>query len=283
MTAHRRSILTVLLTLLCGLIAPAFAQDGTSADELPFVPISQFGTSGTSYAPSRAVLTAEEEKEFQDYVKSAPLFPRYLFGASRDRAHAAYMTMPAALKQKVSKIWIVSPSKHSASVKGYIRLTPDVPDSVDVKWDYHVALAFSNAEGLQVYDAGIAPGKVLDGEAWFSHILPDPLSFWTLTAERIYFFHPTSAPGSTNKEIWGGSAYEYTGDPATAQTIPNSLARDAVGEAILKNRICEVMKTDAKEPDALLERLKKGEVTVGCEDLKKIFQTQRQAWIDRLR
>ena len=283
MMPHRRSIPLLLSTFLFILAATAFAQEGTSAEELPFVPIAQFGTTGSSYAPSRAVLTAEEEKECLDHVKSIPPFPRYLFSASRDRVHAAYMMLPAALKQKVSKVWIVSPSRHSASVKGFIRLTPDVPDSIDVKWDYHVALAYTNAEGLQVYDPAIAPGKVLDGEAWLSHIMPDPLSFWTLTAARIYFFHPTSAPGSTNKEIWGGNAYEYAGDPAAGQSIPNSLARDAVGEAILKNRICEVMKTDAKEPDALLERLKKGEVTAGCEDLPKIFQTQRQAWIERLK
>jgi hypothetical protein len=274
---------TLVFSLILLSTISAAAQDGTSADELPFIPIAQFGASGSSYMPSRAVFTPEEEKEFLDYVKAMPGFPRYLFSGSRDHAHAAWLLLPAALKPKVSKVWIVSPSKHSVSVKGIIRLTPDVPDSVEVKWDYHVALAYNNAEGLQVYDAGIAPGKVLDGEAWFSHIIPDPLSFWTITAGRIYFFHPTSAPGSVNKEIWGGSAYEYAGDPASAQTIPNSLARDAAGEAILKARLCEVMKTEAKEPDALLEKLKKGDFPAGCEELQKIFQTQRQAWVDRLK
>lgn len=258
------------------------AQTVTTAETLPFVSILEFGEYGRGFPPSRAVLTPAEEKTFQAYVKTLQ-FPNYIFSGCQDRAHAAYLLMPAPLKDKISKVWIVSPSKHSASVKGVVRLSPDVPGSIDVRWGFHVALAYKNDEGLQVYDACIAPGKVLEGGFWFAALKPDPLSFWTMTAARIYAFDPTAAPGSTNKEIWGGNAHEYTGASAADNLIPVGLARDAVGEAILKNRECEVLKTEAKDPEALLELLKKANVPQGCEDLLDMFKSRKQSWIDKLR
>jgi hypothetical protein len=252
-------------------------------DPLPFIPISEFGTFGAAFTPSQTTMSADEEKTFFEYVKNLPPFPRYIFGGSHDRAHAAYMMTPASLRSKVSKIWIISPSKHSASVKGVIKLSPTIPDSVDVKWGYHVALAYKNEEGLQIYDAGIAQGKVLAAGDWFAYLKMPPLTFWTMTAGRIYMFHPTNASNSSNKDIWGGNAYEYTGDPAAQQLIPAALARDAVGEAILKNRKCEMIKPEARDPDALLERLKKGTMPEGCEDLVELFKAQKQIWTDKLR
>lgn len=252
-------------------------------DPLPFIPISEFGTYGTAFTPSQTTLSAEEEKTFLEYVKNLSPFPRYIFGGSNDRAHAAYMMMPAPLRSKVSKIWVISPSKHSASVKGVIKLSPTVPDSLDVKWGYHVALAYKSEEGLQIYDGGIAQGKVLAAGDWFAYLKLPPLTFWTMTAGRIYLFYPTNAPNSSNKDIWGGNAYEYIGDPAAQQLIPAALARDAVGEAILKNRKCEIIKPGAKDPDALLDRLKKGTMPEGCEDMMELFKRQKQIWTDRLR
>jgi hypothetical protein len=260
----------------------AKAQTETTAETLPFVPIVEFGAYGGGFPPSQATLTPQEELAFQDHVKKLQ-FPSYIFSGCRDRAHAAWLTLPAALRDKVSKVWVVAPSRHSASVKGVIRLMPNIPGSIDVRWGYHVALAYKNEEGMQVYDGGIAQGKVLEGDAWFATLRPDPLSFWTMTAGRIYMFYPTAAPNSTNKEIWGGNAHEYAGPAAAEQWIPVSLARDAVGEAILKNRECEVMKPEAKDPDALLERLKKGDVPAGCENLLDLFKGQKQAWIEKLK
>lgn len=259
----------------------ANAQDVTTAETLPFVPIVEFGTYGGGFPPSLATLSPPEENSFQEHVKKLQ-FPSYIFSGCQDRAHAAWMLLPAALKDKVSKVWVVAPSRHSASVKGTIRLMPNIPGSLDVRWGYHVALGYKNEEGLMLFDGCIAPGKVLEGETWFAALRPDPLSFWTMTAGRIYMFYPTAAPNSVNKEIWGGNAYEYAGPPAAENRIPAALARDAVGEAILKNRECEVLKTEAKDADALLERLKKGDVPAGCEGLLDLFKKQKQVWIEKL-
>ena len=275
-------VVWVLMLVAC-VNRSAPAQDESDADTPPFVPIVEFGTYGAAFTPSPATLSAEEEKAFQDYAKNLAPFPRYILGGSQDRAHAAYMMMPASLRDKVSKIWVISPSKHSASVKGVIKLSPTVPDSLDVKWGYHVALAYKNADGLQIFDPGIGPGKVLLAGDWFAYLKLPPLTFWTMTAGRIYLFSPTNAPNSANKDIWGGNAFEYTGDSAAQQLIPAALARDAVGEAILKNRKCEFLKSEAKDPDAMQERLKKGNVPEGCEDLLTLFQTQKQAWIEKLK
>lgn len=263
-------------------VVSARAQAETTAESLPFVPIVEFGSYGSKFPPSQTVLTPEEEKAFQDHVKKLQ-FPTYIFGGGQDRAHAAYLTLPASLKDKVVKVWVVGASKHSASVKGVIRLVPNIPGSVGVRWGYHGALAYNNEDGLQVYDAAIAPGRVLEGGAWFAALKPDPLSFWTMTAGRIYMFSPTSAPNSTNTEIWGGNAHEYTGPPAAEHRIPIALARDAVGEAILKNRECEVWKPEAKDTEALLERLKKGDVPAGCENLLDLFKSRKQLWIEKLK
>lgn len=258
------------------------AQEVTTAETLPFVPIVEFGSFGGGFPPSLATLSPQEEQTFQDHVKKLQ-FPGYIFGGCRDRAHAAWLSLPAALRDKVSKVWVIAPSKHSASVKGVIRLMPNIPGSLDVRWGYHVALGYKNEEGLMVYDGGIGQGKVLEGEAWFAALRPDPLSFWTMTAGRIYTFYPTAAPNSTNKEIWGGNAHEYTGLAAAENWIPASLARDAVGDAILKNRECEVWKPEAKDADVLLERLKKGDVPAGCEGLLDLFKSTKQSWIERLK
>lgn len=279
-----RAIFTVLFFILLTFSGRLVLGQVESAEEepLPFVPISEFGTYGAAFTPSQATLSAEDEKAFHDYVKGAPQFPRYIFGGSQDRAHAAYMLMPASLKNKVSKIWVISPSKHSASVKGIIKLSPNVPDSLDVKWGYHAALAYKNDDGLQVYDPAIGQGKVLAAGDWFAYLKPSPLTFWTMTAARIYMFYATNAANSSNKDIWGGNAYEYTGDAAAQQLIPTALARDAVGEAILKNRKCEIIKPEAKDADALLDRLKKGTIPEGCEDLVELFKAQKKIWTDKL-
>lgn len=280
----RRVVFAVPVLLLSACFGmSARAQNDSDVDIPPFIPIVEFGTYGAAFTPSQAALSPEEEKAFQDYVKRLPPFPRYILGGSHDRAHAAYVMMPASLRDKVSKIWVISPSKHSASVKGVIKLSPTVPDSLDVKWRYHTALAYKNADGLQIFDPGIGPGKVLLAGDWFAYLKLPPLTFWTMTAGRIYLFSPTNAPNSSNKDIWGGNAFEYTGDPGARHLIPEALARDAVGEAILKNRKCEYLKAEAKDPDALQERLKKGNVPDGCEDLLTLFQTQKQAWIEKLK
>lgn len=270
------------LFFICFTAAAVQAQAVTTAETLPFVPIVEFGSYGGGFPPSQATLTPPEEKAFQDYVKKLQ-FPGYIFGGCQDRAHAAWLKLPIGLKDKVSKVWVVAPSRHSASVKGIIRLVANVPGSIDVRWGHHVALGYNNEEGLMVYDGCIAQARVLEGGDWFAALKPDPLSFWTMTAGRIYGFYPTSAPGSTNKEIWGGNAYEYTGGPAAENRIPTMLARDAVGEAILKNRECEVLKPEAKDADALSERLKKGDVPQGCENLLDLFKTTKQGWIEKLK
>lgn len=283
--AYRRVVITGLFLALFSCFNTLVHGQVESPDEdpLPFVPISEFGTYGAAFTPTQGTFTAEEEKALLEYITNLSPFPRYIFGGPHDRAHAAYVMMPASLRSKVSKIWIVSPSKHSASVKGVIKLSPTVPDSLDVKWGYHVALAYKNEEGLQIYDAGIGQGKVLAAGDWFAYLKLPPLTFWTMTAGRIYMFHPTNAPNSSNRDIWGGNAYEYTVDLAAQHLIPAALARDAVGEAILKNRKCEIIKPEAKDPDALLERLKKGTLPEGCEELLDLFKTQKQLWIDKLR
>lgn len=270
------------LFLICITAIAVRAQTVTTAETLPFVPILEFGSHGGGFPPSQATLAAPDEKAFQDYVKKLQ-FPGYMFGGCQERAHAAWLKLPTGLKDKVSKIWVVAPSRHSASVKGIIRLVPNIPGSIDVRWGHHAALAYNNEDGLMVYDGCIAQGRVLEGGVWFAALKPDPLSFWTMTAGRIYAFYPTSAPGSTNREIWGGNAYEYTGDPAAENRIPTMLARDAVGEAILKNRECEVLKPEAKDAEALLERLKKGDVPAGCENLVDLFKTTKEGWIDKLK
>jgi Glutaminase len=280
MRSSLKHFLTVFLLL--GFSAIAALAQVEAAEPPPFISILEFGEYGRGFAPSQATLTPQEEKIFHDYV-TALKFPNYLFSGCHDRAHAAWMMMPAALKDKVSKIWVVAASKHSASARGIIKLMPNIPGSVDVRWGYHVALAYKDEEGLQIYDAGIAQGKVLDAETWFAALKPDPLTFWTMTAGRIYLFYNTSAPFSTNKEIWGGNAHEYTGQSAAENWIPVALARDAVGEAILQRRECEVIKTEAKDPNTLLERLKKGDVPQGCEKLLDIYKTEKQRWIDKLK
>lgn len=266
----------MFLLLLCLAAFPHYLTAQTSGDDLPFVPIADIGESGRSFAPSQTVLTAQTEKTLQAHLKALK-FPVYIFSGGRDRTHFAYMSLPADLKAAVFKVWIVAPAKHSTVVKGFIRLAPIVPGSVDVRWSVHTALAYRSEEGMKVFDAAIAPGKILDGSVWFAALKPDHLSFWTMTDGRLYAFNEIATPGVT-RQLWNGDAMEYSGKPATEGWIASSLARDAVGEAILKDRACEVMRTDAKDAAGLLEKLQKGTVPAGCEDLLDLFKKSRASW-----
>lgn len=268
-----QSIKTILL-LLC---LTAFSQHlsaQTSGEYLPFVAIADIGENGRSFAPSQATITAQADKTLQAHLKALK-FPVYIFSGGRDRTHFSYLSLPADLKASVFKVWVIAPSKHSSVVKGSIRLAPIVPGSVDVRWSAHTALAWRGEEGMKVFDPAVAPGKVLDGAVWFAALKPDHLSFWTMTDPRLYAFQENMA----NRQLLTGEAMEYAGKPAAEGWIATSLARDAVGEAILKDRACEVMRTEAKDAAGLLEKLQKSTVPSGCEDLLELFKKSRASWL----
>lgn len=266
----------MFLLLICLAAFTHCINAQTSSDDLPFVPVADIGENGRSFAPPQTTVTAQTEKTLQANLKALK-FPVYIFSGGRDRTHFAYISLPADLKTAVFKVWIVAPAKHSTVVKGFIRLAPIVPGSVDVRWEQHAALAYRSEEGMKVFDPAIAPGKILEGAVWFAALKPDHLSFWTMSDGRLYAFNETATPGGA-RQLWNGEAIEYTGKPATDGWIASSLARDTIGQAILKDRACEVMRTDAKDAAGLLEKLQKGTVPSGCEDLLDLFKKSKTSW-----
>src|ERR1041384_7247796 len=73
---------------------------GEAPDARPFfLAISHFGANGAAIDPGDTRLSPAEEAQFAA-VAHAMAFPRYLYSGCDDRAHAAYLLLPAALRDK---------------------------------------------------------------------------------------------------------------------------------------------------------------------------------------
>ncbi|MEP4051078.1 MAG: protein-glutamine glutaminase family protein [Litorimonas sp.] len=267
------------------------ARDNPLAStSLPFLSLDSFGALKTdiSQDPVRQELTSQEEANLSQFL-SGLNFSEYLLSGCNDRAHAAYMMLPEDLKNKALKIWVASPGVYTRGVVGLIGLKND--DSVS--WGYHVALAFQTKEGLKVYDAGLAPGVLLKEQDWFDLAIYPPLSFKTFTPGKAYLFFNEDDDVTKlnnqkdwvlNKDIWTGEYYEYLGDAVANNTIPNALARDAVGQRVESAQACNDLMATKGFPDLLLSKLQaKDYDPVECALEASLFASSLADWTVRLK
>ena len=164
---------------------------------LPFLSLDDFGAAKTdeSQNPIRQALSKAEQEQLEVTLGELN-FPNYLLSGCHDRAHAAYMLLSEEIKDKAMKVWVVAPSAYTRGVKGTIGLQ----GNPGIKWRYHVALAFQTSKGIVVYDAGLAPNKLISEQDWFALAEYPALSFRTYTAGEAYLFYDEETP--INMDFW---------------------------------------------------------------------------------
>lgn len=263
---------------------PPAASGATEPAPSPmFLPVDRIGITGRNQVPAMAPVSEAERAAFQSYITGLPRFPAYLFSGCHDRAHAAYLLLPDSLKDRVAKLWVLSPSKYTAALPGFISLTNPPQGAENVQWDYHVALSYLDGDQVMVFDPALAPDRVLTREEWFSEMtFPQP-SIWTLSQGNVYMFYTTQTDQySVNRDIWSGNSSGYSGSFVQRNFIPEALARDAVGAAIANRNACPALLSEISEPTDLLTRLQKNDLPGECRDLAALFQGERSTWIRRL-
>lgn len=272
--------------------APALADRDPEALPRPFFhPVRLFGRYGPDNAPTGGALTAAEEMQLLQATSALERFAPYLFSGCHDRAQAAYMMLPAALRPKLMKIWIVAPARYTAGIGGRIELVGEDADSRAVKWGYHVALAWEGPDGLKIFDAALRPGQILNSGQWFGLMRIPHMAFWTLTRGNLYQFFYSDLDPTTNTAdyVWNGNAFNYEDittsdtDVWDQQTVPMNLARDAVGvQAMTDPTVCDEVREQVREPGRLLDILQAASPPTRCAASIRLFRAEWRRWAARL-
>jgi hypothetical protein len=229
--------------------------------------------------PHAEPLSSDEEAELTRLAPGIQAnFSPYLNSGCQNRAHATLLLLPAALRAKAMKIWVLSPGVYSVSLVGLIGLRGGQPERQGVQWGFHVALAFKKSNGdIIVLDSALSP-RPIDRVRWFEEMSLPQLAIWTLTAGNVYEFldwdvDPESKLNPVNRKVWGGLFRTDTPDqPIDRAKLAHELARDAVGADALAGRTCPKLTELVLAPRDLQAALD-GEVIAGCESS---FQRYRQ-------
>lgn len=272
-------ILRILLSTAAWLsVAPAVAAQEPSPVTVPlFQPAKDFGAAGPWNAPKEAVMTAQEEAAFKAAVEGMERFPGYLFSGCHDRAHAAYMLLPAALRAKTMKIWAIAPGRYTAVLPGLLGLRGGGA-AQEVSWGYHVALAYRDAGGrVRVVDPVLKPAEVLTERQWFDLMVLPRLSLWTLTAGDLYLYEASNLSPTTGYAsfVWNGNR-EFP----TTDRIARNIARDAVGVDATAGTACAEVNAKKADPGALSNFLAQGEASVppACRPSVAKFASEARRW-----
>lgn len=233
-------------------LALGFAGLGPAQGQSPVqVPYGQFGNPDRNSAgqPNNLQMTADEEAQFLAALRAID-FPAYFYSGCNDRAHAAYLMLPASLRPKVMKIWLATPTAYSPILRGAIGLAQPAADAPPVAWNYHIALAVRGPNGLRIYDAGLFPGRLLDRETWLAAMNIPPLTIEVLTHGRVYMLSQQNADTySLNSKVWNGTFYTYNGSYDTEQWIERALARDEIGDLAMRGDTCDYLRQLVARPD----------------------------------
>lgn len=231
-------------------------------------------------------LTESIRQEILTSITALPRFPDYLFSGCHDRAHAAYLLLPDSLKQYSAKMWLFAPERYTAGIRGTITLRENSQRSSEsgVSWGYHVALAFRDSAGtVYVFDPALSPDRLVTREEWFDLMVIPALAFWTLAPGSTYSFFSTLGLDLTNNEsrngnIFNGGMFDYTGAYFVERWIPRALARDAVGELVMKDQVCQELESLEREPGILQDRLDKNSVPAACTPALQLYREELVRW-----
>ncbi|WPB82650.1 protein-glutamine glutaminase family protein [Archangium violaceum] len=259
----------------------------TAQEAFPvYLPIEDFGKFGRENASSAPALTQAETTQFERAVAASEQFPAYLYSGCHDRAHAAYLMLPAALRPQVKKIWVVGPSRYTAAISGTIGLRAPDAASQAVKWGYHVALAVETPSGMRLFDPALRPGATITRDEWFALMKLPRLSIWTVTKGDLYLFNyaTLNMDAKNGNQVWNGNANYYELYAPKDRIIPDNLARDAVGVDALKGETCSAIRAQMTDPEALLKLLRGGAASApaNCASSIKKFEAEKERWTARL-
>jgi len=263
----------------------SFDVAAQSSNDLQYIPIGEFGAFGAGNASIAPMMSQEDAVHFEQVVASMPEFSHYLYSGCHDRAHAAYLLLPADLRSKVSKIWVVGPTSYTASISGTIRLRADDPDSRAVDWGYHVALMAETAHGTRIFDPALHPGATLSREQWFEKFVAPRLSIWLISDPAVYQFNYATldAKARNGTQVWNGNANRYEWLDAKLQRLPENLARDAIGVDAIDGEACKSIIALKTDPQKLSDFLDAGNGSVECDSSFKKYRRLSQEWKVRLK
>ena len=259
-----------------------WAQEPTPVGIPLYQPAKDFGAAGPWNAPKEAAMSVQEEKAFAAAVAGMESFPAYLFSGCHDRAHAAYMLLPAELRAKTMKIWAIAPGRYTAVLPGLIGLNGSGP-AESVAWGYHVALAYRNAQGqVRVVDPVLKPGEMLSEQQWFGLMKLPRMSLWTLTGGDLYLYEASNLAPTTGYAsfVWNGNRIF-----PTASAIAANIARDAVGVDATAGTACAEINATKTDPGALFNFLSQGEASApaACRPSIVKFQKDLTRWETKLK
>lgn len=279
----KRYVLATLGLALALAASPGHAQPSAQprSAEPRYVEATAFRPPQLTPQPFR--MSRATQRSVAEAVRALPRFPDYLYSGCHDRAHAAYMLLPDSLVAYATKVWLFSPERLTFVVPGTISLREnrDRRSTEGVRWGYHVALSFLDAKGnVLVFDPALAPGRLIAHRDWLALMRIPEHSIWTRWQAPRYLFFSTDSTMASPGRVFNGGTFGYTpSDSARIKHfIPRALARDAVGEALLRDGGCDALRSIATKPGLLQSELEKDGLPAECAAQKELYTREVERW-----
>lgn len=228
------------------------------------------GTCEDEMSSEPVPMSAADEQKLLESIASYPPFSGYPYSGCHDRAHAMYLQLPAELQQQLRKVWLFAPMKTSVAGKEAIRFPLPVTED-SASWGYHVALAYKNPSDAYMVVDPVISSKALPLMSWFEKFQIPEHTYWIRSSGTRYLFYSTNWAFVPNPKegkdisVFNGGFYDYEGFSRETELLFRNLARDAVGEYLLKNDGCApAVKSHIKEAQMLLDWLVCATGTLPC-------------------
>ncbi len=174
-------------------------------------------------APSTR-LSADEVSAITRVGRTLGTRQGYYFNGCQARAHAAWMMLPPATRDRVGKVWVFAP--HLMQVISPLRAERlKTPLDGRVAWDFHVALTYLSYTGEeQVVDLAIGD-QPMPMQTWLKSFTI-PKGSWAIRSSGSWYSFNKSPEGVVN-DFW-----KYTGGACEQGWLPKTVAFEAVGKLL---------------------------------------------------
>jgi Glutaminase len=182
----------------------------------------------------RSALSAAESRSVARALQMLPTFPANVLNGCQSRAHVTFLELDAAAPGKIHKVWLLSGSllsPHAGSSIDYA-----LPGGRVSRWKYHVAVAYTAANGQSVVVDTLMSPRPQQLDLWTRRFSYRGFAVAAFTSGHSYSFmvSPRVFRGISCNVLTG--FFDYSGVTQQSRDGAKAIAADALALAFAEGK-----------------------------------------------